>query len=78
MFFVLRHKNIRTCFCFKDIRICLKTKNFKNKNLFLCSYVLKTCSSVFKKQVFLSSKDAHMSNKKNGSLLYIKNEILWI
>ena len=59
MFFVLRHKNIRTCFCFKDIRICLKTKNFKNKNLFLCS-------SVFKKQVLLSSKDVLVSNKKMG------------
>ena len=66
MFFVLRHKDMRTCFCFKDIRICLKTKNFKNKNLFLCSYVLKNCSSVFKKQVLLSSKDVLVSNKKMG------------
>ena len=30
------------------------------------------------KKVLLSSKDVLVSNKKNGSLLYIKNEILWI
>ena len=30
------------------------------------------------KIVLLSSKDVLVFNKKNGSLLYIKNEILWI